>query len=201
MNAVSDVLKKPYDLCQGDSNGEISENSGYRATAVSDVHMLDDAVCTSVSFHHTSGILEKSDNILQAEYESEQSDNSEREAIEDSEIEFPSYLLSVAEFIHQIHDDCSAMTFYSGFRTALLRMDPSRAPGRRLYALVARLLLATDVPRRMVVNLGSAINYMGHLDNNLDPPDLLLVKEWDALRLEKYQREQQAHAARGREME
>lgn len=126
---------------------------------------------------------------------------SEDENTDYNDIGHAPYLLSVVRSIEQIRDKCSASAFFEGFKTAVPRLEFDSPSGQILYASMARLLLATNVPRRMVIDLGSTIQHQDDLDNDQDPPNILLVKEWDSLRFRSYERQVRAQIELEAEME
>lgn len=134
--------------------------------------------------------LEERRDFLGGNDESRPSEN------DDDDIGYTPYFLSLLDFIEHIQNKCSAKMFFDGFRAALPRVVFGGLPRDYHYASTARLLVATGIPRRMVIDLGSAINdkLERHPDELKDPPKLLLVKAWDSLRLRAFERQLERQA-------
>lgn len=106
-------------------------------------------------------------------------------------------VLSLVALFAAIQDSCPMMTFFEAFRVAFgnLTVNPETSASHKVfYTSAARLLLASHLPRRMVLVLGGVIKVQEDPGEGEDLHDLCLVKEWDRLRLEAYQRAQQAKA-------
>lgn len=116
-------------------------------------------------------------------------EKSEDEDTDYDDIRHTPYLLSAVRSIEQMRDLYPPNTFSEGFKLALLRFNFDSPSRQDLYTSTARLLLATKVPRGTVIDIGSILNPTSYFDNNHDPPDILLVKEWDSLRLRSYERQ------------
>lgn len=103
-------------------------------------------------------------------------------------------VLSLVAVFARILDRCHMMTFYRAFRIAFRNLTEISAFHKVFNTSAARLLLASHLPRRLVLELGSIIKVTEDLREGEDPPNLRLVKEWDRLRLDEYQQAQRAKA-------
>lgn len=109
---------------------------------------------------------------------------------EEEVIKYSLHVLNLTDIIEKIRDICSISMFYDGFSLALRTFPFDSPPGDASYASAARLSLAAELPRGLVLKLGDIIDREEYVEGR-DFSDMFLVKEWDYLRHRTYCRQVQ----------